>query len=266
MMEALANQFQGLMLDEIQINYAEYRYANIQQVDMLTDILTREEERSDVVVFGEGNFTFSIALASRRGSWDGITSTRYEPISDEHPMPAFSDVKEETLRYCISNGRLFGDASDVILPKVEQVLDLSSPPDDTWRFDVDATRIPEGLQVGGKVAWFQCPWISNNLETGRLVADFLEHMRDRQGPGDYSLVGIVTKFPYVKNYRLGELLGDGLANRHTHNYEFLGADQNFVRELLQYGYHHQGCVERHDRFVHWHITLVFRRLNDVPQQ
>ena len=249
---------------QVDINYKNNETAVVNHVDILGSLLC--EEKSDVVVFGEGDFTFSTALASRRGSWDGIKSTRYEPISNARPRPVYSNVKEETLQYCISNGRLFGDASDVILPKVEQVLNLPSPPDDTWRFDVDATCIPEGLQVGGKVAWFQCPWMANEMQnTGRLVADFLEHMGYRQGPGDYSLVGIVNLFPYVTNYMLGELLGDGLANTRTHNYEFLGADQKFVRELLQYGYHHRGCSDRHYYFLHSHITLVFRRLHDVPQ-
>ena len=68
----------------------------------------------------------------------------------------------------------------------------------------------------------------------------------------------------MKNYKLGELLGDGLANTRTYTYEFLGADQTFVRELLQYGYHHKGCVERHDDFLHSHITLVFRRCMMFP--
>ena len=127
MMEALANQFHGLTLDDIQINYADDKIASMKEVEILTDILTNEEERSDVVVFGEGNFTFSTALASRRGSWGGITSAHYEAIPDGMPRPAYSDVKEETLRYCISNGKVFYDASDVILSKVKKVLNLRRP-------------------------------------------------------------------------------------------------------------------------------------------
>ena len=242
------------------------KYTGVNHLDMLRNLLvgTQYEERSDVVVFGEGDFTFSMALASCHGSWDGITSTRYEPISDEMPRPAYSDVKEKTLRYSISNGRLFSDASDVILSKAEKVLSLGIPPDGTWQFDVDATSIPRGLKVRRKVVWFQCPWVIRTRaywgsNTGKLVADFLEHMSSKQRPDDYALVGIVNLSPYVSDYNLHRFLGEDLAQERAYNYKFLGADQIFVRELLQYGYHHQGYYDCHKYFAKHHITLVFLR-------
>ena len=254
---------------QIVINYKANEFPDVNHVDILGSLLC--EKRSDVVVFGEGDFTFSMALASLRGSWGGITSTHFETVSDKMPRPAYCDVKKKTIQYCRHKGELFKDAHDVISRKVKMVQNLPSPPDDTWQFGVDATSIPRGLNVGRKVVWFQCPWKSRET-TGKLVADFLEHMRDKQGPGDYTLVGIVNRFPYVTYYKLGGLLGDGLANRHTHEYEFLGSDWKSVRELLQYGYHYQGyhgsqgCSECHKKYAMDHITLVFRRLNDVPQQ
>ena len=209
-----------------------------------------------------------MALACLRGSWDGITSTRYEPISHEHPEPQFSDVKVEASQYCIENGNVFGDASDAILSKATLVLHMRSPPrrDHTWKFGVDATNLPDDIDVRGKVVWFQCPWITREDEelamtTDGLVASFLEHMVDKQRPGDYALVGIANEYPFVKDYKLHELLGADLARGHTHGYRFLGTDEKFVRELLQCGYRHEGYRDRHRRFINTHITLVFCRLN-----
>ena len=254
-------------LGKIEINYADYKYAKVNQMDILRGLLAGEERR-DVVVFGEGNFTFSMALACLRGSWDGITSTRYEPISHEHPEPQFSDVKVEASQYCIENGNVFGDASDAILSKATLVLQMRSPPrrDHTWKFGVDATNLPDYIDVQGKVAWFQCPWITREDEelgktTDSLVASFLKHMVDKQRPGDYALVGIANEYPFVKDYKLHELLGADLARGHTHGYRFLGTDEKFVRELLLCGYRHEGDRDRHRRFINTHITLVFCRLN-----
>lgn len=51
---------------EILINYDDYQNASIPAVDKLRGLLI--ENISDVVILGEGNFTFSVAIASMRGS------------------------------------------------------------------------------------------------------------------------------------------------------------------------------------------------------
>ena len=230
------------------------------QCNILRGLLAGEE-KCDVVVFGKGNFTFSVALASLRGSWDGILSTCYGPPSNK---PEFSDVQVETIQYCIKNGTGFGDASDAVLSKTKVVLRLPSPPklDDTWKFGVDATNLPDDINVKRKVVWLQCPWIpmmDQSKTTSSLVAGFFKHMVGKQRRGDYALVGITDMFPYVKNYKLQELLGEDLANDHALGYQFLGADTKFIRELLQYGYHHQGCQDIHNKLLKFHITLLFCR-------
>lgn len=259
-MEDLTHQIGNLRLGEIAINYADGLTASVKEVDILRGILAGKE-RSDVVMFGEGHFTFSMALASLRKSWNGITATRYEPVSHDNPKPEFTEVKVKTIQYCIVNGETFGDPSDAILSKVKMVINLPSPPrpDDTWQFDVDATRIPDELDVQGKVVWFQCPWAWHSDDLSRLLVTFLQHMASKQDPGDYTLLGIANLFPYVKNYKLEELLGENLARGHVHGYEFLGADRKFVRELLQYGYKHEGCKDIHNGIIEYHITLVFRK-------
>ena len=97
----------------------------------------------------------------------------------------------------------------------------------------------------------------------QLVAGFLKHMVDKQHSGDYVLVGMVNKLPFVKDYKLQELLCTDLAWGHAHSYQFLGSDKKFVRELMQYGYQHEGCVSSHERLLDDHITLVFYNLGKI---
>ena len=257
---ALSEQVARLELDVIEINYAEDKYAKVKYLDILRRLLLSEgRDRRDVVVFGEGNFTFSVALASRRQSWDGIMSTRYEPISRDYPEPQFSDVKVEASQYCIENGERLGDADSTILSRVKPVLNLPRPPDGTWKFGVDATCIPEGLNVRGKVVWFQCPWNKDDVPVHVLIAKFLNHMAQKQDAKDYALIGVANMTRYVKEYRIQDLLDASFKEDCTHQYKFLGADKKMIEKILGYGYHHEGHYDIHDYILTSHITLVFRR-------
>ena len=71
------------------------------------------------------------------------------------------------------------------------------------------------------------------------------------------LVGIVNLYNYVVDYNLHRFLGEDLAQECAYKYKFLGADQIFVKELLQHGYYHQGYKDCHEYFAKHHITLVF---------
>ena len=84
---------------------------------------------------------------------------------------------------------MFHDAGDAILSKAKLVLHIRSPSrlDDAWKFGVDATNLPDDIDVGGKVVWFQCPWIKkadtgSDKSTLKLVTGFLKHMKDKQRP------------------------------------------------------------------------------------
>lgn len=59
--EALTHQVESLHLDDTKID------VDRRQLDIVRGLLAGEE-RHNVVVFGEGNFTFSMALASHRQS------------------------------------------------------------------------------------------------------------------------------------------------------------------------------------------------------
>ena len=252
----------------ININYADYKDADVREIDELRGILIPDEgERREVVIFGEGNFTFSLAFAGLRQSWNGITSTRHKQISDDYPEPQFHEVQVKTIKYCVSNGRRLENGPDAILQTVDTIVNLQSPPPDTWKYGVDATAIPDNLHVRGKVAWFQCPWIpraergDRDMSTDELVVAFLQHMCVKQNRNDYVLIGITERFPYVKDYRLQDprLLGEGLANEEVLGYQFLGADKTLVQDILRHGYKHEGAIDIHDRILQHHITLVFRK-------
>lgn len=249
-MDSLSAEF-----EDIDINYADYQHLYIQQIDKLRELLIDGPKR-DVVFFGEGNFTFSVAFAAlRSSSWEGIISTRYEPISVDNPEPSCLEVQLLANEACITNGRQFQDSSDKTLGIVETVLHLPAPPSGTWRFGIDATKIPDDLVVEEKVVWFQCPWISVKDEfdgTYSLVAKFLSHMADKQA--DYILIGITKKFPFVKSYML-----DAVIPKPPDAYVFLGGDKSLISEVLRYGYKHEGEKDIHDKIFYDHVTLVFKR-------
>lgn len=248
-MDSLSAEFErlGISLPNIDINYADNKNFDIQQIDELSKLLI--DDKRDVVFFGEGNFTFSVAFAAlRSSSWEGIISTRY-PV--DNLALSFPKVQLLATEACITNGRQFQDSSDEILDRVKTV---PVPPPGTWQFGIDATEIPDDLDVKAKVVWFQCPWISlqNNPDgTYNLVANFIRHMAHKQA--DYILIGIANQFPYVKGYKCD------LITKPPDAYEFLGGDKSLIFKVLRYGYKHEGEKDIHDKIFHDHVTLVFKR-------
>ncbi len=259
----------GVADSVISINWTAFQVIGVRRVCMLKSLLV-EEPQPDVVIFGEGNFTFSVAFAALRQSWNGITSTRFEAVSPFVPEPQFPEVQLEAITYCIHNAsKAFNFTKEVeleakarTLDRVAEVLQLPYPrtwPTQTWRFGVDATNIPQGLDVGGKVVWFQCPWVPRtrcNQTTFKLISSFLTCMAGRQGAGDYVMIGIVTLFQYVIEYKLKSLL----QHADKVKYKFVGADEELIKDILERGYHHKAVVgDIHDKIFNHHLTLVFRK-------
>ena len=261
----------------ISINHADCKDDTVPRVTIVESLLTDK----NVVIVGEGNFTFTVALAAIRNSWSGIVSTRYEPVDDFNPKPEFDTVKQECLEFCRKNhqgnlrskGIAYDDATvDNYIQAIKAVQQPSLG--EEWLFGIDATATPDNLAIRGKVVIFQCPWIPQGPwpETpATLIASFLSHMSTKQNKGDYVLIGITTRFPYVKSYKLEDLLGVGLSRGKDSSsmYDFLGADDTFIVEILKHGYHHISCrsdKDIHEDIITFHITLVFRR-NDatLPQ-
>ena len=248
-------------MESIEINYAGYKYARVNRVPVKAHFTDK-----DVLLVGEGNFTFTVALAAIRGSWDGIVSTRYEAETRYNPRPQFAEVQEECKEFCCSYCN--GESLDTIQRYVNAVEMVKPPPNDEhWLFGIDATNTPEHLTIKGTVVVFQCPWRpigDPNGTTATLITSFLEHMSTKQNVGDFALIGITKKFPYVKKYDLEGLLGANLSRGtdSSGKYNFLAADDTFIQEILKHGYHHQSSHDDkhiHDTIISDHVTLAFRR-------
>ena len=242
----------------IHINYEEHKDAYVQRAPV--EALFRNKNR--ILLVGEGNFTFTVALAAIRGSWNGIVSTRYEA---DKPKPQFDRVKKECIKFCRCNGESLAIDDDTIQKYVDAVERVEPPPTD-WLFGIDATDTPEHLTIKGTVVVFQCPWLPDGDRKGTpatLITEFLKHMSTKQNKDDYILIGISKHFPYVKNYNLEGLLGANLSREtdSSGKYNFLGADDTFIQEILKHGYHHQSChrIEIHEDIIEKHVTLVFQR-------
>ena len=253
---------------KISINHASEQSDEVPRVTMVKSLLTEK----NVVIVGEGNFTFTVALAAIRNSWSGIISTRYESV-DECPEPKFDTVKQKCIDFCHENQRNFMEEGIVYdhTNYIKAIEMVQQPPLGEWLFGIDATATPNNLVIRGKVVIFQCPWIPQGKPKtpATLIASFLSHMSTKQNEGDYVLIGITTYYPYVKNYELEDLLGKGLSRRKDSSgmYDFLGADDTFIVEILKHGYHHTSChakTDIHKDIITSHIILVFQRNDATP--
>ena len=240
---------------------AQLQLANgisIKRFDQL-ELLILQNNPKDVVLFGEGNFTFSIALASlRRNGSHGITATRYGVGA----LPQFDDVKKKAVTYCIHNGEKLGLSAE---RKLRNILAVVAVPNfsDTWRAGIDATKIPADLVVAGKVVWFQCPW---SLDPATLIQGFMEEMARKQRGGDYLIIGIANHADYFGKYKLKNILGDGQEGVVFNRYGFIGGDKELIKKILEHGYKHEGYFDIHDFIFHDHVTLVFKRENQAQAQ
>lgn len=162
----------------IYINYASGEYAKVCVMKVLQKLLI--DEKLDLVLVGEGNFTFSVAIAALRQSWDGIISTCYEQKTS--PELQIDKVKLKSVAHCISNGLKLNTEPSTILGNIHHIICLQPPPDGTWLFGINGTNIPDHLNVQGKVVWFQCPWLPRTSQPKSvyfLIEKFLQHMASK---------------------------------------------------------------------------------------
>ena len=222
---------------DISINYASYRNAYVRRYDAPT--------LQPIVIFGDFNFTFSIALAALRGGWDGIISA-----TQDHTSP-FSELQLQNIEYAIENHK-HRDCD-----KLSKVLGLKQPPRGAWKCNIDP--LDNELEVRGKVVWLQCPQNSGRFHID--LKEFVQHMASKQSKGDYLLIGIANYFKYLTHQNLGDLLqvkGHYLIDRDDTMYDFLGFDDKLIGEILTCGYKPHG-IDHSDDIRSKHMTLIFRR-------
>ena len=243
---------------------------------ILNDLIV--ERRLPVLLVGEGNFSFTLALAAVRGSWDGITATCFNRLSFEDPIAIpFEDPYKDltyanywmslqllSVGHCITNSMILDGETPVglrsILTSIPNIRNIGIPPQPSIKGGVNCTSIPD--QLVARIVWFQCPWTPDRNELGELLQTFLKNSRS-----EYVLIGIANQYPYTLSYKLGSLFETDLT-RHPNaqiecfDYIYLGADNVFIETILKHGYKHEGCHP--DRDIHTviikdHITLIFQR-------
>jgi hypothetical protein len=228
------------------------------------------QERRDLVLFGEANHTHAIAIATLRGSWDGITVTYLKPnldkLLDEIGVEYERPSKKEFFAWavlkaiqCTSKVSLPTENPSYVerLEKTRKLCQLKPLPKGNWKPKVDATDTGD-LDVKGKVVWFQSPYVSGG--TGKLVKAFLDHMATKKA--EYVLIGITTHDDYICKYGLIEneilKLEHGQLQSLQAQYEFVVADKSLINDLLLHGYCHKWCSKHNDDIHDHHLTLVFK--------
>jgi hypothetical protein len=273
---------------------------NYQRRDVLAlrrTIIDLPQTLSDygVVVVGEGNMSFSFALAAYFQSWNGIISTVPSAVEDSSALldSGYALCKST----CLSNQRLLlldeQKAASVFTTMLQQLnLPLLSAPvrapyqhmkrtiqdlvmeeciqtatsriesvydmaDSTCICDsVDPFNLETSKVAGdivGRNLWFQCPWKGpgDHRSTASQLLQFLNQAAACQQGGGFVLIGFINLYPYCTQYGLMDLL--------THpDYEFVGYDDNLIRELLLMGYSFESRYVI-DGAENSHVTMVFRK-------
>ena len=150
---------------------------------------------------------------------------------------------------------------------------MSLPSVPSFRCGVDARNIsPDlipkrtfgSLEFFPYLIWFQCPWLDDRDKIGDLIEQFLLNMVSKLHIGDLMCIGIVNNKDYIDAYRLEDILGYELTAHPRSTdvmkyYDFRGADIQLVKEILKYGYCHQGLGDIHCANIPNHVTLVFQK-------
>jgi hypothetical protein len=238
------------------------------------------QKRRDLVLFGEANHTHAIAIAAMRGgSWERITVTYLnENLCELLPRGTYlrlvdRNAEKEFFAWAVLKAIDYTERNlpitnpfEETLEKVRKLCRVEPPPEGNWIPNVNATDIPEGLHVEDRVVWFQCPWVvakeqTETNTTAKLVEGFLDHMAEKKAK--YVLIGITTSNynNYMSRYELENILkveGEQLKSCKL-EYDFVGADQSLIHDLLRHGYKHEGFSEIHSKILDKHLTLVFKR-------
>ena len=251
------------------------------------------EQRKNVLFVGEGNFTFTLAFAALRkycwysnpvklDDWQGIVSSRLEHSSEMTESSHAVLFKNNLIEIGIDNEYLDPPDPEVIrqtcldnirgkIPKSLLLKDHPNPqeiiesiPPGEFYCGIDALDIPLHLIPHRGVIWFQCPWVPRPGSVCDLISGFLLNTAPKLVHEDsYVCIGITKHPAYFKDYQLQSILR---ACSNTENYEFLGADDDLIYQILGFGYRHQSLSERdiHNYICDDHITLIFKRILRKP--
>lgn len=205
-------------------------------------------ESNKVLFLGEGNFTFSAAVALFRGTWNNIIP------SEKFLIKAATDYNK-LFRKMIDEMAAHEDTTDSdFRVYVENLVRLEEK---DWKpREVDAQNLTEtwGSEDKPNTLFFQCPWVR---EVWTLISNFFESAKHFQKKDDLLFLSICTDSFYVSRYNLKSEY-DG--------YELLGADDSFCKTMFARGYQHQtgydssGCHKKlAPNHLNSFVTLCYRK-------
>lgn len=235
--------------------------------------LTRFLSRNDISIFsfGEGNFTFSLALASFRHSRFNI----YPSTLDED-VPSFDVARKKCIKGIEENNKI-NRISVLQLPKEDQddVIDyLRGLTEFTFYTRVNATELKNGYgtvfdqKQHPWVLFFQCPWEKATTQAKdpfNLVIDFLRSASHIMQEDDIVCVGVTIHKTYFSRYKLGDInnfiSSTFLEQQHL---EYVGYDRELIANLLQRGYTHSSKSDHniHELIFDHHVTISFKKINE----
>ncbi|PAA62572.1 hypothetical protein BOX15_Mlig024652g1 [Macrostomum lignano] len=216
---------------------------------------------TDTFVFlGEGNFTFSNAFASRRESWQGVVPTTF-------------DASEQSLKKTAKDwaGTLEANVKNATKEDMKNEMKYWMKTKPPQQRHLDATNLGDRAGLSSRLGipkdstitlWFQGPW-SEGFPGGQInfIKAFMHSGAAVQKHGELLLLGLCidegknsraddAPAPYVHYY--GKLQSAG-----SDYYDCVGADLQFVGEMIRRGYRHEAAAAGHcaDKFA----TLLFRR-------
>ena len=227
--------------NEFSIEVSKEETILLKKAEMPESVINSETR---LILLGEGNFSFTVAFASKRKSWKNIYPSTYE----SNPLPNVSSVILLTMKNVLNDAN---NNQEKTLELLKEISNLNETDQSDWAIGIDATKnIPDNVPLD--VVWFQCPWATKWKRTNLLLENFLKHLSGKQSSGMIAIIGMITILPYISSYGVQSLINNEF-------YEFIGADNKLIFELLTRGYRHLGIRDIHHIIYHSHLSLIFKR-------
>jgi hypothetical protein len=258
--------------------------------------------KNKVMFLGDGNFSFSTAVAWFRKTWENVqrsdkeieqgrdtiavaavkqicflesNSTTSDQQTPSRQLGKEPKVKESAV-ICDTESNDDKDERRLRKQQIEFIRETLRWPRDFMPTVVDATNLPHECSdskadpessCSGRALFFQCPWIMNIKvnKTEELLDEFIKSASGIQKSGDLLFLGICVHNDYFTRYGLDNTKIDEYS---TQGYELLGYDNTFVTKMIKYGYRHSISLtcstDISTKIKNYHRTLCFRRKPTEP--
>jgi hypothetical protein len=237
-------------------------------IEVCKQIMSAEDRivtgKQPVLFLGEGNFSFSIAIAARRGSWEDICATVRceveENTAHSHLLAQINNVF-----------KIHPTPTDVLDP-IRAIVSLRDK-DPTRVGNIDATDLSAFFDPQDTASdrekfiqniYFQCPWIHPNDQLPALLIKIITSAANVQKPGNCLYFGLTSHQRYAGNYRLNDVI----AKAEEKGYIRLDDDRIITATAIAYGYYHYS-TSGHDLqnlLLQYHYTLCLEKKSSIPSE